>query len=51
MGGTEFIFYKFGISKVPGGLLIIQKVKTEVSRILSERDDPFLAVFGKNFRT
>ena len=37
-----------GIVKVPGGLLIIQKVKKEVSQVLSEEGDPFLAVFGKN---
>ena len=40
-----------GIGKAPGGLLIIQKVKKEVSQVLSERCDPFLAVFGKNLRT
>ena len=28
--------------------LIIQKVKKEVSQVLSERWDPFRAVFGKN---
>ena len=45
MEGTKFIFY------IPGGLLIIQKVKKEVvSQVLSERGDPFLAVFGKNLR-
>ena len=39
-----------GIGKVPGGLLIIQKVRKEVSQVLSERGDPFLAVFGENLR-
>ena len=39
-----------GIGKVPGGILIIQKVKKEVSQVLSERGDPFLAVFGKTLR-
>ena len=39
-----------GIGKVLGGLLIIQKVKKEVSQVLSERRDPFLAVFDKNLR-
>ena len=39
-----------GIGKVPRGLLIIQKVKKEVGQVLSERGDPFLAVFGKNLR-
>ena len=39
-----------GIGKVPGGLLIIQKVRKEVSQVLSERGDPFPAVFGKNLR-
>ena len=39
-----------GIGKVPGGFLMIQKVREEVSQVLSERDDPFLAVFGKNLR-
>ena len=39
-----------GIGKVPGGLLKIQKVKKEVSQVLSERGDPFLAEFGKNLR-
>ena len=39
-----------GIGKVPGGFLVIQKVKKEVSQVLSERCDPFLAVFGKNLR-
>ena len=39
-----------GIGKVPGGLLKIQKVKKEVCQVLSERGDPFLAVFGKNIR-
>ena len=34
-----------GIGKVPGGLLTIQKVKEEVSQVLSERGDPFLKVF------
>ena len=44
-------FLHGGIGKTPGGLLIDQKVKKEVSQVLSERDDPFLAVFGKNLRT
>ena len=39
-----------GIGKAPGGLLIIPKVKKEVSQVLSERGDPFFAVFGKNPR-
>ena len=39
-----------GIGKVLGGLLKMQKVKNEVSQVLSERRDPFLAVFGKNLR-
>ena len=39
-----------GIGKVPGGLLKNQKVKKEVGQVLSERSDPFLAVFGKNLR-
>ena len=39
-----------GIGKAPGRLLIIQKVKKEVSQVWSERCDPFLAVFGKNLR-
>ena len=39
-----------GIGKAPGGFLIIQKVKKEVSQVLSERGDSFLAVFGKNLR-
>ena len=39
-----------GIGKALGGLLIIQKVKKEVSQVLSERSDPFLAEFGKNLR-
>ena len=34
----------------PGGLLIIQKVKKDVSQVLSERCDPFLAAYGKNLR-
>ena len=38
-----------GIGKVHGGLLIIQKVK-ELSQVLSERRDPFLAVLGKLLR-
>ena len=36
--------------KVPGCPLIIQKVKKKVSQVLSERGDPFLAIFGKNLR-
>ena len=39
-----------GIGKVPGGLLVIQKVKKEVSQALSERGDPLLAVFGNNLQ-
>ena len=39
-----------GIGKVPGGLLIIPKVKKEMSQVLSERGDPFPAVFGKLLR-
>ena len=39
-----------GIGKVPGGLLMVQKVRKEVSQVLSERGDPFLAVFGKNLQ-
>ena len=39
-----------GIGKVHGGLLVIPKVKKEMNQVLSERDDPFLAVFGKNLR-
>ena len=40
-----------GIGKVPGGLLIIQKVKEEASKSLGkERGDPFVAVFGKHLR-
>ena len=39
-----------GIGKVPGGPFTIQKVKKEVSQVLSERGDPFLAVYGKNFQ-
>ena len=39
-----------GIGKIPGGLLTIQKVKKEVSQVLSERSDPFLAVFGNNLQ-
>ena len=39
-----------GSGKVPGGLLIIQKVKKVVGQVLSERGDPFLAVFEKNLR-
>ena len=39
-----------GFGKAPGGLLIIQKVKKEVSQVWSDRGDPFLAVFGKNLR-
>ena len=39
-----------GIGKVLGGLLTIQKVKKDVSQVLSERSDPFLTVFGKNLR-
>ena len=34
-----------GIGKVLGGLLTIQKVKKEVSQVLSERRDPLLIVF------
>ena len=37
-----------GIGKVPGGLLTIQKVKKEVSQVLSERGDPLLVVFWRN---
>ena len=40
-----------GIGKVTGGLLKIQKVRKDVSQVLSEQGDPFLAVFGKNLRT
>ena len=36
-----------GIGKAPGGLLIIQKVKKEVSQVLSERDDPLFTVFWR----
>ena len=39
-----------GIGKVHGGLLIIPKVKTEMHRVLSERGDLLLAVFGKILR-
>ena len=39
-----------GIGKVHGGLLIIPKVKTEMHQVLSERDDPLLAVFGQILR-
>ena len=42
--------HKQWIGKVPGGLLTIQKVKEEASQVLSERRDPFLAVFGENLR-
>ena len=34
-----------GIGKVPDGFLTIQKVKKEVSQVLSERLDPLLPVF------
>ena len=37
---------EFDAIKVPGGLLTIQKVKKEVSQVLSERGDPFLAAFS-----
>ena len=43
-------FLHGGIGKVPGGLLVIQKVNKEVSQVISERGDPFLAVFGNNLR-
>ena len=36
-----------GIGKAPGGLLTIQKVKKEASRVLSERSDPLLKVFWR----
>ena len=49
-GRHKVHFLHGGIGKVPGGLLTIQKVKKEVSQVLSERRDPFLAVFGKNLR-
>ena len=39
-----------GIGKVHGELLIIPKVKKEMRQVLSERCDPFLAVFGMNLR-
>ena len=38
-----------GIGKVPGGLLTIQKVKKEVSQVLSERRDPLLRILAKTF--
>ena len=36
-----------GIGKIPGGLLTIQKVKEEVSQVLSERGDPLLIVLWR----
>ena len=39
-----------GIGKVHGGLLTNQKVKKDVSQVLSELGDPLLRVFGKNLR-
>ena len=36
-----------GIGKVPCGLLTIQKVKKEVSQVLSERGDLLLIVFWR----
>ena len=36
-----------GIGKVPGRLLTIQKVKKEVSQVLSERSDPLFIVFWR----
>ena len=39
-----------GIGKAHGGLFIILKVKTEMHRVLSERSDLLLAVFGNILR-
>ena len=38
-----------GIGKAHGGLLIIQKVKKDVSQVWSGRGDPFLAVLARIF--
>ena len=45
--GTENHLPHGGIGKVPGGLLTIQKVKKEVSQVLSERRDPLLIIFWR----
>ena len=39
-----------GLGKVHGGLLISPKVKPEMHKVLSERSDLLLAVFGKLLR-
>ena len=44
--GTEFIFYMVELARFLVGLLAIQKIKKEVSQILSERETRYLQYFG-----